>query len=119
MNELKELIWIEKYRPATLSEVILTDENRRIIENNIKGSINSFIFYSIKPGTGKTSTAKAIINDLDTDKLVTIRKEFQLVNGKLKPSTYYFSNDFIDEQYQDLWNKKEQDLNLIISNLGF
>ena len=60
MNDLKNLIWIEKFRPSTLDGVILSDENRKIIENNIKGSQNSFIFYSIKPGTGKTSTAKAI-----------------------------------------------------------
>ena len=55
---------------------------------------------------------------LDKDRLITIKKEFTLVNGKPKLSTFYLSNDFVDEQYQDLWNKKEQDLNQIISNLG-
>lgn len=55
---------------------------------------------------------------LDNDKLITIKKEFPLVNGKPKSSTYYLSNDFVDERYQDLWNKKEQDLNQIISSLG-
>jgi len=55
---------------------------------------------------------------LDSKKLVTIKKEFSVVNGKAKPAEYYLSNDFTEEKYQDLWNKKEQDLNQIISDLG-
>ncbi|MBU4332318.1 AAA family ATPase [Patescibacteria group bacterium] len=55
---------------------------------------------------------------LDNTKLITIKKEFVVVNGKAKPSEYYLCNDFIDEKYQDLWNKKEQDLNQIVSDLG-
>jgi predicted ATP-dependent endonuclease of OLD family len=55
---------------------------------------------------------------LDSKKLVTIKKEFSVVNGKAKSTEYYLSNDFIEEKYQDLWNKKEQDLNQIISDLG-
>lgn len=55
---------------------------------------------------------------LDNTKLITIKKEFAVVNGKAKPSEYYLCNDFIDEKYQDLWNKKEQDLNQIVSGLG-
>ena len=55
---------------------------------------------------------------LDSKKLITIKKEFVIVNGKAKPTEYYLSYDYIDEKYQNLWNRKEQDLNQIISNLG-
>ncbi|MDY6933429.1 MAG: AAA family ATPase [Spirochaetota bacterium] len=55
---------------------------------------------------------------LDSKKLITIKKDFVVVNGKAKPTEYYLSNDYTDEKYQNLWNKKEQDLNQIISNLG-
>ncbi|EKE14819.1 MAG: ATP-dependent endonuclease of the OLD family-like protein, partial [uncultured bacterium] len=55
---------------------------------------------------------------LDSKKLITIKKEFSIVNGKPKPSEYYLCNDFIDKKYQDLWNKKEQDLNQIVADLG-
>ncbi len=55
---------------------------------------------------------------LDSRKLITIKKEFVVVNGKAKPSEYYLSNDYTDEKYQNLWNKKEQDLNQTISDLG-
>lgn len=55
---------------------------------------------------------------LDSKKLITIKKEFIVVKGKAKPTEYYLSNDYTDEKYQNLWNKKEQDLNQIISDLG-
>jgi predicted ATP-dependent endonuclease of OLD family len=53
---------------------------------------------------------------LDSNKLLTIKKEWVSSDGK--PKTYYLSYDFTEEKYQDLWNKKEQDLNRIISDLG-
>lgn len=55
---------------------------------------------------------------LDSKKLITIKKDFSIFNGKAKPSEYYLCNDFIDEKHQDLWNKKEQDLNKIVADLG-
>lgn len=56
---------------------------------------------------------------LDSDNLITIKKDFSLIiNGKIKVTEYYYCNDFKEEQYQNLWNKKEQDLNKIISDLG-
>lgn len=55
---------------------------------------------------------------LDSKKLITIKKEFAVVNGKVKPAEFYLSNDYTEEKYQNLWNKKEQDLNQIISDLG-
>jgi predicted ATP-dependent endonuclease of OLD family len=55
---------------------------------------------------------------LDSKKLITLKKEFAVVNGKVKPAEYYLSNDYTEETYQNLWNKKEQDLNQIISDLG-
>ena len=55
---------------------------------------------------------------LDSNRLITIKKEFPLVNGKPKPVEFYLCLDFCEEKYQNLWNKKEQDLNQIISDLG-
>jgi len=55
---------------------------------------------------------------LDLSKLITIKKEFPVINGKPKPVEFYRCFDFSDQKYQDLWNKKEQELNQIISDLG-
>lgn len=55
---------------------------------------------------------------LDSNGLLTIKKEFIVERGKIKSeATAYLSNDFTEEKYQDLWNKKEQDLNQIIQDL--
>lgn len=52
---------------------------------------------------------------LNSEGLITIKKEFV---GKGKASSFYLSNDFSEIKYQDLWNKKEQELNSLISGLG-
>jgi putative ATP-dependent endonuclease of the OLD family len=57
-------------------------------------------------------------NALDSSKMITIKKDFPVVNGKPKPTEYYLCFDYSDEQYQDLWNKKEEDLNQTIARLG-
>lgn len=61
-------IWVEKYRPTTLQQIkgqthIIPNIQKRI--NN--GGITHYIFTG-KAGTGKTTTANAIINELQTDK---------------------------------------------------
>ena len=69
MINLKNLIWVEKYRPQTLDGVISIHTSK--IKNYIsKSAIPHFLFTSKSPGTGKTSTALAIINDLGCDSLI-------------------------------------------------
>ncbi len=55
---------------------------------------------------------------LDSQKLITVKKDFEVINGKTKSISYYKCFDFTDEKYQDLWNKKEEDLNKLITELG-
>ena len=69
MNELKNLLWQEKYRPQKVSDVIspFTKQILKAMENPM--AIQNFIFYSRMGGTGKTSMSKAIVNDLKCDTL--------------------------------------------------
>lgn len=69
--ELQDLIWIERFRPKTFDRLILKDKEKNVIKNYIKNSklLPSFIFHSKSPGTGKTSTAKIIIDTLGCDSL--------------------------------------------------
>lgn len=87
MKELKNLIFTERFRPQTLSEVILSNDNRKCLENCKKGSnIPSYIFYS-SPGTGKTSAARSIINDLGCDSLFLNSSEergIDVIRDKIK-----------------------------------
>lgn len=70
MSELKEYIFIEKYRPRTVEDIVFNEKNK--IKNYLKNtsSIPHFLFASKSPGTGKTSLALAIINELNCDKLL-------------------------------------------------
>jgi DNA polymerase III delta prime subunit len=69
MNAFNSL-WCEKYRPKTLSELVLNPETlAKLGEFDKKKEIPHLLFVS-SPGTGKTSTAKIIVKEvLDCDYL--------------------------------------------------
>ena len=69
MNNLQELIWVERYRPQDFDSLILQNKNVILKYLSQPKSLPSFIFYSGSPGTGKTSTAKLIIKELKCDSL--------------------------------------------------
>lgn len=69
MSEMSDKLLVEKWRPQTFGDLIF--DNKTLILNNIKKplSVPSFIFYSKHPGTGKTTTAKLVVKELDCDAL--------------------------------------------------
>lgn len=68
--DLKNVAWVEKYRPKTIDNIVGDFRNK--LKQYIKApeSIPNFLFYSKTPGTGKTSAALAIINELKCDSLL-------------------------------------------------
>lgn len=62
MNDFFSKVWFEKYRPQTLADLILSDENRKTFEA-ITDSIPHLLFCS-PPGQGKTTLAKIIVKDI-------------------------------------------------------
>lgn len=66
MAEQKEdFIWAERYRPQTLDGCIIPDSLKTQLKDFLKdGQIPNLLFHSPSPGTGKTTTAKALCNDL-------------------------------------------------------
>jgi len=63
-----QFIWAEKYRPQCIDDVILPGEVKSKFKDFIaKERFPHLLLSSSQPGTGKTSTATAIIKDLNAD----------------------------------------------------
>lgn len=70
MNSDINNFWVEKYRPSKIEDLILTDDNSKIIKKFLtEDEIPNLLLYG-NPGTGKTSLAKILVNVLDAEYLL-------------------------------------------------
>jgi len=94
-------LWVEKYRPQTLNDIVLTDRiKQEIVKFKEQKEIPHLLFLST-PGQGKTSLAKIIVKDIldcvylyinasDENGIDTIRTKIigfaqtKSIDGKLK-----------------------------------
>ena len=69
MNTKEHSLLVEKYRSKTLDEYVGNDHIKKQIQSYLdQDDIQNFIFYG-PAGTGKTTLAKLIVNNLDCDYL--------------------------------------------------
>lgn len=67
-KKLDSFLWIEKYRPQSISDIILPKSRKSYFTKLINsGEIPNILLSSSSAGTGKTTTAKAICNDIGCD----------------------------------------------------
>jgi DNA polymerase III delta prime subunit len=70
-----ELLWVQKYRPQTVSETILPEKTKRAFQKYVDDKNIPNLLLSGSPGTGKTTAAIAMLKQLDCD--------YILINGSM------------------------------------
>ena len=64
---MKEL-WVERYRPKTIQDYVFRDKQQKEqVEDWLKSAAIPHLLFSGAAGTGKTTLAKVLLNELDVD----------------------------------------------------
>ena len=66
-TQTKEYLFVEKYRPQTISECILPESIKTTFQQMVDAGEAQNLLLSGSAGCGKTTIAKALCNELDTD----------------------------------------------------
>ena len=69
MNKAQDLLWVEKYRPSTIDDCILTATNEKTFKEIIKSSTIPNMLLTGVSGCGKTTVARALCDELDVDSI--------------------------------------------------
>jgi len=61
-------LWVEKYRPTNITDYVFRDDKQRNqVSNWVKSGAIPHLLFSGGAGTGKTTLAKVLLNELDVD----------------------------------------------------
>lgn len=88
MSNSEDFVWDEKYRPIKLDDCIIPDKLKEEFKAFLEQKqVPNLLLYSQSPGTGKTTTAKALCNELGIKPL--------FINASLNNSIDDIRNDVI------------------------
>lgn len=87
MDKFSTAIYEEKYKPKTVDELVIPQSMKDSLKKNIEnGTLPHLGLFSSSPGTGKSSTAKAIINDMGCEALwinASLETGVDVLRGKI------------------------------------
>lgn len=72
---LKEFLWVEKYRPKTIADTILPETLKKSFQQFVDQKNVPNLLLCGRPGTGKTTVARAMLEELEC--------EYIVINGSL------------------------------------
>jgi len=67
---MSEFLFVEKYRPVTINDTILTSDLKKTFSEIIKSGEVPNMLFAGTAGVGKTTVAKALCKELDLDYLI-------------------------------------------------
>ena len=70
-----DFLWVEKYRPQTVSDAILPDELKSTFQQFVDQNNVPNLLLTGRAGVGKTTVAKAMLNEIGAD--------FITINGSM------------------------------------
>ena len=87
MNEIKHSLWVEKYRPTTMDTYIGNEHLKSKVSVYLEsGDLPHLLLYG-RAGTGKTTLAKLLVNNIDCDYLyinASDENSVEVVRDKVK-----------------------------------
>jgi DNA polymerase III delta prime subunit len=84
---MKNFLWVEKYRPTTISDTILPTSLKDTFMNMLKAGELQNMLFTGTAGLGKTTVAKALCKQLNLDYIVINGSEegnIDTLRGKIK-----------------------------------
>ncbi len=78
----KNKLWVEKYRPTTVADYVFVDERQqKQVQGWVAEGSCPHVLFAGEPGTGKTTLAKVLINELNIEEYDVLEINASRDNG--------------------------------------
>lgn len=88
MSNLEHVLWVERYRPHRIADTILPADLKKIFQTFVDTKTIPNLLLTGKPGVGKTTVAKAMLEEIGADYIV--------INGSMSGNIDTLRNEIKD-----------------------